>query len=99
MMKFPTRPANAKQASAARSPRTQRRDPLKRARAKILGSATPHSRNISPQPVPCKSPGYFFFAFPAAFAFFTFGAGINTAVSSSNSRRRSPSSSSSSATG
>lgn len=99
MMKFPTYPANAKQAPPARSLQTKRRGPLKRIRAQILGSATPHLRNISPQPVPCKSPGYFFFAFPAAFAFFTFGAGISTAVSSSNSRRRSPSSSSSSATG
>lgn len=98
-MKFPTHPANATQAPGRQIAPNEAPRPLKHKRAQNHGSATPHLRNISPQPAPCKSAGYFFFAFPAAFAFFTFGTGISTAVSSSSSRRRSPSSSSSSATG
>ncbi len=99
MMEFPTHPASAKQAPCSQIARNEAQRSLKRTRAQTLVSATPHWRNISLQPVPCKSPGYFFFGFPAAFAFFTFGTGINAAVSSSKSRRRSASSSSSSATG
>ena len=88
MMKFPTHPPNAKQAPRRQIAPKEAPPPLKRTSAQTLGSAKPRLRNITPQPVPCKSPPTSFFAFPAAFAFFTFGAGINTAVFSSNPRRR-----------
>lgn len=100
MMKFPTHPANAKQAPRRQiAPNEAPRPPQTYYAAKTTAAHPRRLRNISLQPAPCKSPGYFFFGLPPAFAFFTFGAGINTAVSSSNSRRRSASSSSSSATG
>ena len=99
MLKFPTHPATAKQAPRRQIVSNEAPRPSNAHAPKSSAAQHPICGTYRPNQPPCKSPGYFFFAFPVAFAFFTFGAGINTAVSSSNSRRRSASSSSSSATG